>query len=122
MTDFEYRLLKNNGFNDRDIKFIIAYSGEDYLNKIIKKLKRINALETKKAQQESYKKRLENDKLYKYQSQCKCVVGYIIIQKLIEQSIINGYEDILSNGNELSEKMQDIMKNILIYTENNVKT
>lgn len=56
MTDFEYRLLKNNGFNDRDIKFIIAYSGEDYLNKIIKKLKRINALETKKAQQESYKK------------------------------------------------------------------
>lgn len=36
MTDFEYRLLKNNGFNDRDIKFIIAYSGEDYLNKIIK--------------------------------------------------------------------------------------
>ncbi|WP_270832811.1 hypothetical protein [Faecalibacillus intestinalis] len=122
MTDFEYRLLKNNGFNDRDIKFIIAYSGEDYLNKIIKKLKRINALETKKAQQESYKKRLENDKLYKYQSQCKCVVGYIIIQKLIEQSIINGYEDILSNGNELSEKMQDIMKNILIYIENNVKT
>ena len=116
MTDFEYRLLKNNGFNDRDIKFIIAYSGEDYLNKII------NALETKKAQQESYKKRLENDKLYKYQSQCKCVVGYIIIQKLIEQSIINGYEDILSNGNELSEKMQDIMKNILIYIENNVKT
>lgn len=122
MTDFEYRLLKNNGFNDRDIKFIIAYSGEDYLNKIIKKLKRINALETKKAQQESYKKRLENDKLYKYQSQCKCVVGYIIIQKLIEQSIINGYEDILSNGNELSEKMQDIMKKILIYIENNVKT
>ena len=122
MTDFEYRLLKNNGFNDRDIKFIIAYSGEDYLNKIIKKLKRINALETKKAQQESYKKRLENDKLYKYQSQCKCVVGYIIIQKLIEQSIINGYEYILSNGNELSEKMQDIMKNILIYIENNVKT
>ncbi len=122
MTDFEYRLLKNNGFNDRDIKFIIAYSGEDYLNKIIKKLKRINALETKKAQQESYKKRLENDKLYKYQSQCKCVVGYIIIQKLIEQSIINGYEDILSNGNELSEKMQDIMKNILIYIANNVKT
>lgn len=122
MTDFEYRLLKNNGFNDRDIKFIIAYSGEDYLNKIIKKLKRINALETKKAQQESYKKRLENDKLYKYQSQCKCVVGYIIIQKLIEQSIINGYEDVISNGNELSEKMQDIMKNILIYIENNVKT
>ena len=50
------------------------------------------------------------------------IIGYIIIQKLIEQSIINGYEDILSNGNELSEKMQDIMKNILIYIENNVKT
>lgn len=121
MKDFDYRILKNNGFSDRDIKFITAYAGEDYLTKIIKKLKRINALETKKAQKEAYRKRLENDKKYKYQSQCKYVVGYAIINKLIEESIINNYDEILIDGNELTSKMQDIIKKILSYIEDNLK-
>lgn len=121
MSDFEYRLLKNNGFNDRDIKFIIAYAGEEYLNKIIKKLKRLNALEVKKHQKEAYHQRLEKDKQYKYQSQCKYVVGYNIIQKLMEESIINDYDEILVDGNELSFKMKDIIKSINLYIENNLK-
>lgn len=121
MKDFDYRILKNNGFSDRDIKFITVYAGEDYLTKIIKKLKRINALETKKAQKEAYRKRLENDKKYKYQSQCKYVVGYAIINKLIEESIINNYDEILIDGNELTSKMQDIIKKILSYIEDNLK-
>lgn len=121
MKDFDYRILKNNGFSDRDIKFITVYAGEDYLTKIIKKLKRINVLETKKAQKEAYRKRLENDKKYKYQSQCKYVVGYAIINKLIEESIINNYDEILIDGNELTSKMQDIIKKILSYIEDNLK-
>ena len=121
MSDFDYRILKSNGFSDRDIKFIVSYAGEEYLNKIIKKLKKLNALEAKKSQKEAYQKRLENDKKYKFQSQCKHVVGYAIINKLIEESIINNYDEILVDVNELSPKMKEVINNILSYIEDNLK-
>lgn len=119
ISEFERRLLKKYGFNSKDIRFLTTYATDDELNKLLKRLKRVNAEESIRARQRMYEARMASDAKYRHETQCKCIVGAEIIKAVIENKElgIGSYDQVMksSSNNELTDDMKAIINQIVEY-------
>lgn len=118
ISDFERRLLKNYGFDSKDIRFLTTYASDD-LSKLLKRLKRVNAEESIRARQRMYEARMANDAKYRHETQCKCIVGAEIITAIIANKAlgIRSYDQVMqsSENNELTNEIKAIINQIVEY-------
>ena len=119
ISDFERRLLKNYGFDSKDIRFLTTYDSDDDLSKLLKRLKRVNAEESIRARQRMYEARMANDAKYRHETQCKCIVGAEIITAIIANKAlgIRSYDQVMqsSENNELTNEIKAIINQIVEY-------
>ena len=119
ISDFERRLLKNYGFDSKDIRFLTTYASDDDLSKLLKRLKRVNAEESIRARQKMYEKRMATDAKYRHETQCKCIVGAEIITAIIANKAlgIRSYDQVMqsSENNELTNEIKAIINQIVEY-------
>lgn len=119
ISDFERRLLKNYGFDSKDIRFLTTYASDDDLSKLLKRLKRVNAEESIRARQRMYEARMANDAKYRHETQCKCIVGAEIITAIIanKELGISSYDQVMqsSENNELTNEIKAIINQIVEY-------
>lgn len=119
LSNFEQRLLKKYGFNSKDIRFLTTYATDDELNKLLKRLKRVNAEESIRERQRMYEARMANDAKYRHETQCKCIVGAEIITAIIanKELGISSYDQVMksSSNNELTDEMKAIIYQVVEY-------